>query len=330
MRVGVALGAGGAVGVAFHGGVLAALQEATGWDPRAAEVLVGTSAGSLSASLLRLGLTTADLRAVSEGQPLSDVGQLVAGPGGPRRPRTDLRAFLRPRPPASVTAAARGLLDPRGRLPLALAAALLPPGPVPMTAMSAGIDRVAGGEWPDRELWLCSVRLRDGRGVVFGRAGDPRAPLGLAVAASCAVPAYYEPVRIDGERFVDGGVSSLHHAGLLHPRQLDLVVVSAPMAHTAAPGGARAAGPLRRYARRQLDRELVALRRAGVPVLVLAPTRRVVTAMGTDPLDARRRAMVSRLAHRATLDYLERPAARELLAGLTGQAPARPAGSPAA
>ena len=47
MRVGVALGAGGAVGVAFHGGVLAALQEATGWDPRDAEVLVGTSAGSM-------------------------------------------------------------------------------------------------------------------------------------------------------------------------------------------------------------------------------------------------------------------------------------------
>jgi len=45
-RIGLVLGAGGIVGHAFHAGVLGALAEVTGWDPRAAEVVVGTSAGS--------------------------------------------------------------------------------------------------------------------------------------------------------------------------------------------------------------------------------------------------------------------------------------------
>src|SRR4029453_17418931 len=45
-RVGLVLGAGGVVGHAFHAGVLRALAEVTGWDPRRAEVVVGTSAGA--------------------------------------------------------------------------------------------------------------------------------------------------------------------------------------------------------------------------------------------------------------------------------------------
>ena len=45
-RVGLVLGAGGATGHAFHAGVLSALAEETGWDPRAADIIVGTSAGS--------------------------------------------------------------------------------------------------------------------------------------------------------------------------------------------------------------------------------------------------------------------------------------------
>ncbi|MDQ1475357.1 MAG: hypothetical protein QOE62_586, partial [Actinomycetota bacterium] len=47
VRIGLVLGAGGAVGHAFHAGVLAGITEATGWDARDAEVIVGTSAGSV-------------------------------------------------------------------------------------------------------------------------------------------------------------------------------------------------------------------------------------------------------------------------------------------
>lgn len=62
-RIGLVLGAGGATGVAFHAGTLLALQHDLGWDPNSADVIVGSSAGSIVGGLLRAGLTTDDLSA---------------------------------------------------------------------------------------------------------------------------------------------------------------------------------------------------------------------------------------------------------------------------
>jgi NTE family protein len=47
LRVGLVLGGGGVVGVAYHAAALAAIERDLGWEPRPAEVVVGTSAGSL-------------------------------------------------------------------------------------------------------------------------------------------------------------------------------------------------------------------------------------------------------------------------------------------
>jgi NTE family protein len=54
------LGAGGLTGTAFHAGVLTALAEDAGWDARDAEVIVGTSAGSIGAALMRAGFPPRD------------------------------------------------------------------------------------------------------------------------------------------------------------------------------------------------------------------------------------------------------------------------------
>src|SRR5215213_7133676 len=62
-RVGLVLGAGGTTGAAFHAGTLLALEQDIGWDPRTADIIVGSSAGSIVGSLLRAGLTTDDLSA---------------------------------------------------------------------------------------------------------------------------------------------------------------------------------------------------------------------------------------------------------------------------
>ena len=69
------LGAGGIAGGAFHSGVLAALHESTGWDPRDAAVIVGTSAGSVTAAALRAGLSAADGLARAQGRSMSPEGQ---------------------------------------------------------------------------------------------------------------------------------------------------------------------------------------------------------------------------------------------------------------
>ena len=69
-----------------------------------------------------------------------------------------------------------------------------------------------------------------GRRVPFGRQGTrarraPPAELADAVAASCAIPGFYRPVRIGGRDYVDGGVRSASNLDLLagpRPRPGDL------------------------------------------------------------------------------------------------------------
>ena len=298
--------------MAFHAGTMAALEEATGWDPRDAEVIVGTSAGSLSAALLRSGLTAADLRAMTEQQPLSPEGALLVSMGQPHRPRARAAAFVGVRPLADPAAAAKSLLRPWRLHPLALCSALLPEGPVSTDAISSGLDDVSEGEWPAERLWICAVRLRDGRRVVFGRSDAPVARLGQAVAASCAIPAFFRPVRIGADRYVDGGIASVHNLGLLADEHLDAVVVSAPMSYAGRPPRG-ADWALRASVRLQLDWETARLRRRGVRVVTFAPNRRVMTAMGLDLLDARRRGSVSRQARLAALAQVQREGLGDLV-----------------
>src|SRR5207244_1647388 len=73
---------GGVIGHAFHAGVLDGLCDATGWDPRDAEVIVGTSAGSVVGALLRAGFSPRDLAARSTGDPVSPEGAELAARAG--------------------------------------------------------------------------------------------------------------------------------------------------------------------------------------------------------------------------------------------------------
>src|ERR1700730_8714263 len=109
MRVGLVLGAGGSVGVAYHGGVLGAIEEVTGWDPRTAEVIVGTSAGSITAAMLRAGVPAGDLMRISEDLPLSIEGAQLAEIGRPHRPRPKPRDVLQFRPMADPLGVLHGV-----------------------------------------------------------------------------------------------------------------------------------------------------------------------------------------------------------------------------
>src|SRR6202034_817958 len=61
--IGLVLGAGGVVGQAYQAGVLSALQRETGWNPRDAAIIVGTSAGSGTRAAPRGGGPATDLSA---------------------------------------------------------------------------------------------------------------------------------------------------------------------------------------------------------------------------------------------------------------------------
>ncbi len=81
-RVGLVLGAGGVVGQAYHAGVLAVLEHDFGFDPRAVDVIVGTSAGPSRARCC----------------------------GSASRPKTSPRGRSRLRSPATTTCCARSPL----------------------------------------------------------------------------------------------------------------------------------------------------------------------------------------------------------------------------
>ena len=55
------MGAGGALGAAWTVGALEALADLEGYDPSAWDVVVGTSAGSVTAALLGCGVTVGEL-----------------------------------------------------------------------------------------------------------------------------------------------------------------------------------------------------------------------------------------------------------------------------
>ncbi len=283
--VGLILGAGGVVGQAYHAGVLAALEHDCGWDARDVDVIVGTSAGSITGTLLRSGVPASELAAWTVKAPLAPEGKVLRDMFGTEIPEFEpFRALhLLRRPPnlPGKEMLQHALVRPWHFRPLAAALALLAPGRYDIFDRIAALAEVEGHLWPERELWICAVRRRDGRRVIFGRPGSPEAPLHLAVAASCAVPGYFAPVRIQDHSYVDGGAHSPTNAAVLRERSLDLVVVVSPMS-----GPARLPtdlyGASRRHAAGVARREVRALRAGGTKVLVFRPGRLEQKVMGND------------------------------------------------
>lgn len=313
-RVGLVLGAGGLVGQAYQAGVLAALEHDLGWDPRTAEVVVGSSAGSITATLLRLGVSAADLAAFAVEAPLSVDGALLAElqEEPPAFDPFSLRDLARPWHLPSPALVARTLRRPWAFRPSVAALTLLPNGKVDIEGEAEALAEATEGQpWPDG-LWIATVRRRDGARVVFGRPGAPPASLSKAVTASCAIPGYFRPVRIGGVEHVDGGVHSSTNADVLRSERLDLVVVVASM--SVAGGWANTPDALlRRTVHRRLEREVKRLRRAGTEVVRIEPSARVVRAMGVNAMADDRADDVVR---EAFLDTGRRTAARDVASRL--------------
>jgi NTE family protein len=313
VRIGLVLGAGGVTGGAFHAGVLAALADEVGWDARTASVVVGTSAGSMAGAVLRAGLPPADLAARAEGRPLSAEGRRVSSRLAAPPTSMPLRPARRPslsRGGGAAAALGRMALRPWDLRPATVMATLLPAGTVPTSMITDGLSPLFGARWPTDPLWICAVRSSDGRRIVFGRdgSGAPDTTVGEAVAASCAIPSYFEPVTIDGERYVDGGVHSPTNLDVVGGLGLDLVVVSSPMslAGRAAPRPT-ADWAVRRFCRAQLDREALGVRRRGTPVLAFQPTAELASVMGLNAMDPGRRSAVAAAARRVAAERLRRP-----------------------
>ncbi|MGW5571725.1 patatin-like phospholipase family protein [Nocardia thailandica] len=284
MRRGLLLGCGGTVGGAWQIGALAAIERALDWDPRTAEVIVGTSAGATAAAMLGAGVP---------------VGELVAAQRGSADARDSVRRFCTA-PPSPVPAVPFGapslrlsLSGVRERHVLPALAGLLPAGRTDPGFLDDLVDDlVPRGEWAPRPgIWVVGTSLVTGQRARFGAPGAPRASLRDAVRASWAIPGWYPPVVIDGEPFVDGGVRSTASADAVAGLGLDEAIVVVPMASGArVPGvGGLVEGLMRRAMTGVLDAELAALEAAGTRVILVQPGAAELAAMGPNFMDPRRR-----------------------------------------
>jgi NTE family protein len=313
MRVGLVLGAGGVLGGAWLTGGLKALAAQTDWDPASAEYIVGTSAGSVIGSLVAAGVPPWFMVAHSAGESFEG----LRGPDG--RPASEasrsagaafrLERALPRLGPGSLRMAWNTLGRPLNHTPLQVLAGWIPAGLISTEPIKDTVRRAVPRGWAEHpNFWAVATDYRSGKRTVFGRMGTPPAELADAVAASCAIPGVYRPVRIGDRRYVDGGVCSVSNLDLLAGKGLDLVICMNPLSSRAElrPDGVlgRVSGVNRRASGRRLGHEAKKVRATQTEVVLIQPTAEDLELMGGNLMSTERRHDVIELAVRTVAKQL--------------------------
>ena len=192
--------------------------------------------------------------------------------------------------PGSLRMAFTSLRNPLRHTPLQMLAGWLPAGIVSTDSLQELVRRAVADEWVEHpNYWAVACDYQSGRRVPFGRIDAPRADIAQAVAASCAIPGFYRPVRINGRRYVDGGVCSVSNLDLVAGRGLDLVICLNPLTSSDREEGLLDLLPVftNGSGRRRLAHEERKLRRFGSEVLVIEPTAEDRAVMGRNWMNAR-------------------------------------------
>jgi NTE family protein len=230
------LGGGGTIGVAWETAILAGLLDC-GLDAREADIVVGTSAGSVVGSWIAQGR-----------DPRSRSRERAQSAEQPRSPA--------PRDPAVVGEVFRlwssfDEMTPE-RCAQIGALALRAPTVSQEDWLNGFIDDGSG--WSGTRLLICAVDCESGELRTFTK-GDG-IPINVACAASCAVPGLFPTVEIDGRRYTDGGVRSWTSADVVLADKPDRVLIVAPAGVEGAPG-------VFGLAARQVQQEMQLLSAAG-------------------------------------------------------------------
>jgi NTE family protein len=317
-RTALVLGAGGVLGAAWMTGALACLQDRLPHAAAEADLIVGTSAGSVLAAALRCRATFEEMAAWQCGDAAGILGEsaALAARDSPLPPLPRLRV-------GSLPLAAAGLLRPHRVPPWVGAAAWLPQGRGRHTAVRSLVTALHARHhhhlgpdetppcWADGRTWIAAVDYDSGQRVLFGREGAPQASLPDAVVASCSVPGWYQPTKIGGRRYVDGGVRSLTSLSTLSETDVDDIYVLAPLAgtetgHPLLPH-LRIERRLRQVTTRVLLCQAKMLAARGKQVTIVTPGAQDLAAMGANPMDPRRRQAVLETSFRTTAAALASP-----------------------
>jgi NTE family protein len=312
-------------GGAWLTGALDALAESTGWDPASADVVVGTSAGSVIASLCVAGIPPWFMVAHSAGETFDGVvdaqGRPAADADRSGGARYRLERALPPIGPGSWRLALSTLQAPRRHPPAMAFAGWAPRGFISTEPLKEIIRRTVPDGWTDHpNHWVVACDYATGGRVAFGRAGAPPADLADAVAASCAIPGFYHPVEIAGRRYVDGGIHSTSNLDLVSDQDLDLVICLNP---TSTLHPARILDPrewpnlaFRRASGQRLGNEAKKLRAAGASVILIQPTGEDLEVISRNLMSTRNRNAVIATAQRTVAAQLAETEHGDLLGTL--------------
>ena len=199
------LGGGGSTGNAWLIGVIAGLVDG-GLDVVAAEVTIGTSAGSTAAAQMA-GATPAELLdAILAAAPQQPTGPVGSDRGRvPNRPVADHLERI-----GGIIASAADAADMRRRMgAAALDLDAASDGTWQAQWRATVASRLPSQRWPQRRVLITAVDAHTGEPVVF----DCHSGVDLAdaVAASCASGL---PYRIGDNRYIDGGYRRNENADL--------------------------------------------------------------------------------------------------------------------
>jgi len=316
-RVALVLGAGGTVGMSYHAGILRALELVGGFRPDDADLVIGTSAGSVVGAYLRSGWTTEDFWQLSLGTHASLAGLSPEEIDAQRSEIFTPTFGNGPELVRRVLGSAFVMSRSVWRSPLPVVphwlARLFPGGLFDMTEGKRRFADDIPTAWPDRALWLCAVDITSGRRIVLGRSGSLPATLQQGVAASCAIPGFYQPVKVGRRTLVDGGAHSTTNLDLAARDNYDLIIGVAPMAFDPMSAPHPVDQLVRRVASRQLAGEVAVARQRGAQVLLLRPTASELRIHGLNMMRAGGWDHVSKAAYEEGARTMEMPRFRRLL-----------------
>jgi NTE family protein len=276
------LGGGGVLGEAWMMGVLAGIEDATGFDLRECEAFVGTSAGAIVSAHLAAGQSPRRPSNIDNGSFPEEAGsEPVEGLAAAAMYAAKRAGAFAMAAGAAFAPLALGIATPGGAL---IRAAMLRRIPRPDDDLSRLRNRVQrSGARFDGRLRVTAVDRRNGRRVVFGSPRAPTASVAEAVEASCTVPWLFAPVEIRGREYVDGGVWSPTNLDAAPAGRDTHVLCLNPTANLV--GSHSVLTMIRTVARSAMNVEAMALRRRGSDVRLLAPNAECAAAMGTNFMD---------------------------------------------
>jgi NTE family protein len=201
------LGGGGVTGIAWELGLIAGLRR-IGTDLTGADLIIGTSAGAYVGALIATGV---------------DLDEAVED-------TAKVELELSPRVDPALLAQGFALLTddtlslPQKRARLGALARSAPVGD-DRVHVARFDENLPVHDWPN-EPRLIITAIDTGTGDLAAWDADSGVPLAAAVAASCALPGVFPPVRVGDGHYMDGGLRSNTNADLA--TGADSVIILAP------------------------------------------------------------------------------------------------------